>query len=53
VNSAYTAQQARDAVWDVMDANDSVNVVDATNNGAAWQNLNSEASEYIRDQWSK
>lgn len=53
VNSAYTASQATDKVWAVMDRNDSLFVVDATNNNAAWQNLSDEVSSHIRDQWHR
>lgn len=53
VNSQFTAQQACDAVWSAMDANDSVYVVDATHNNAYWRNISNEASDYIKDQWSK
>lgn len=51
VNSHYTAADACAAVWQVMDSNDSLYVVDATNNAAAWQNISSEASAYILSQW--
>lgn len=51
VKSNYTASQAVDAVWKVMDKNDSLIVVDATNKNAAWQNLSDEVSKYIRDHW--
>ena len=51
VNSSYTASQAADKVWAVMDRNDSLFVVDATNNSAAWQNLSDEVSNHIKDQW--
>jgi len=53
VDSGYTAAQARDAIWEAMDSDDSVYVVDATNNVAAWQNINEEASAFIRDRWAK
>jgi hypothetical protein len=53
VNSSYTAAEARDAVWDAMDSDDSLYVVDATNNVAAWQNISDEASAFIRDHWNK
>ena len=42
VNSDLTAAQARDAVWAAMDSDDTVYVVDATNNDAAWQNVSNE-----------
>lgn len=51
VNSAYTAKQAADTVWAVMDSSDTVYVVDATNNAAAWHNLSDEASNFIRAKW--
>jgi hypothetical protein len=35
-----------------MDANDTLYVVDSTNNSASWYNLNSKASEYIKESWS-
>ncbi|MEY2539280.1 MAG: hypothetical protein QOG67_3020 [Verrucomicrobiota bacterium] len=39
VKSGYSARQACDEVWSVMDSDDSVYVVDASSNSAAWQNL--------------
>lgn len=53
VNSSHTASQARDIVWAKMDSNDSLMVVDATNNQAAWNGLSDQVSTYIKDQWSK
>ena len=51
VNSIFSAKQSADKLWAVMDANVSVFVVDATNGNAAWQNLSSEVSNHIREQW--
>ena len=53
VSSDYTARQAADKVWAVMDASDTVYVVDATNNEAAWHNLSKEVYEFILDKWRK
>lgn len=53
VKSSMSATQARDAVWSVMDASDTVYVVDATNNEAAWQNLSQEASAFIAKKWDE
>lgn len=53
VNSSHTAAQAVAIVWGVMDANDRLYIVDATNNVAAWQNLGDEAANYIKAQWMK
>lgn len=52
MNSTYTASQAV-TLWGVMDANDKIYVVDATNNVAAWQNLSTEAADFIKDKWLK
>lgn len=53
VNSNYSASQAVDKVWAAMDTNDSLFVVDASSNNAAWQNLSAEVSNHIGDQWLK
>lgn len=53
VKSTKTATEACEVVWASMDANDSVYVVDATNNNAAWQNLSDEVSEFIKNHWHK
>lgn len=52
VNSPLTARQAVDHVWPVMDSNDSIFVVDATNNNAAWENLPPKVSDHIKAQWN-
>jgi len=52
VNSYKTAAQAVDAVWAVMDANDTIFIVDATNQNAAWQNLSDEVSNYLQEHWN-
>jgi hypothetical protein len=51
VKSDYTAAQARDALVRAIDKNDSVYVVDATNNVAAWHNISAEASTFIQERW--
>lgn len=53
VNSTLTASEAYKRVWAKMDSNDSLFVVDATNNEAAWHNLSNEASDYIKSTWNK
>jgi hypothetical protein len=53
VNSNYTASRAVDIVWAAMDTNDSLIVVDATNNNAAWRGLSTEVSDFIKDKWYK
>lgn len=53
VNSTLTASEALDRVRAKMDTNDSLIVVDASNNNAVWQGLSQEVSDQIRDQWHK
>jgi hypothetical protein len=53
VNSPYTAQQAVTLLKQVLDANDKVYVVDATNNQAYWNTLDSASASLIQDQWNK
>lgn len=53
VNSTLSASEAAQRVWNKMDKNDSLIVVDATNNVAAWHGLSSVVSEFIRNEWNK
>lgn len=53
VNSFYTAEQAVARLAPLVDRNDSLFVVDATNNNARWQNLADEVSNLIQDQWNR
>jgi len=52
LTTTKTAEQVCEAVWAAMDSNDSLIVVDTTNNKAVWQNLTPEVSKYIRDNWN-
>jgi hypothetical protein len=51
VKSDLTAAQARDVLVRVIDSNDSIYIVDATNNDAAWHNISPAASTFIRERW--
>lgn len=53
VNSNYTATNAVNIIRQSMDRNDSLIVVDATNNNASWYNLNDEIVKFIKDHWLK
>jgi hypothetical protein len=54
VNSTFTASQARDFLLPVIDSNDTLYVVDATNNQAAWSNsVTQNVSDFIKDNWLK
>lgn len=51
-HSDLTAEQVCNAVWEAMDANDSIVVVDASREQAAWRgSISREAAQYIRDNW--
>lgn len=52
LDTSKTAAEVCDAVWAVMDSNDSLIVVDAKNNSASWQHLSDEVSKFIRDNWN-
>ena len=52
VNSTLTASQAVDRIWAKMDGNDSLIVVDAKNDNAAWQGLSDEVANFIKNKWS-
>jgi hypothetical protein len=51
VDSTYNSTDARDHVWKAMDNNDSLYVVDATNDEAAWINVSKEVSDFIKSHW--
>ncbi|WP_086466722.1 hypothetical protein [Oceanibaculum nanhaiense] len=51
VKSKKSASEACDIVWAACDENDTVYVVDATNNNAAWQNLPDNVSNFIMEKW--
>jgi len=53
VKSNKDAAAACDHVWRSMDSDDRLLVVDATNNQAAWQNLDKEVSAFIIAKWHK
>jgi len=53
VKSTLSAQEAVTKVWAVMDKNDSLIVVDASNRNASWQGLDPVVAKHIIDNWSK
>jgi len=52
VRSNYTADQACAIVWAKMDANDSLMVIDASNNLARWQGLTNQVATHIQQNWN-
>lgn len=53
VDSRLNAQQAANAVWTVMDANDKLVVVDTKTNEACWYNLDKSVVTHIQQFWNK
>lgn len=53
VNCSYSAEDAAKIVRGVMDGDDKLIVVDATNNSAYWYNLSDEVSKQILTEWHK
>lgn len=53
VNSRFSAQEAVNALLPAMDNNDSLYVVDATNNIASWHNIAPDVAALIKDRWSR
>ncbi len=51
ISTSLGAADAAKQVWNVMDTNDSLIVVDVTNNYAYWFNLSDEVSKFIQDHW--
>jgi hypothetical protein len=53
VKSNYSAAQAVEKIWTKLDKNDSLIVIDATNQVAAWNGLSDEVAQFIKGQWIK
>ena len=53
VKSSLTAAQAVDKVWQTMDKNDSLMVVNATDNSAAWRGLDPRVEQHLKERWLK
>ncbi|MDF5663834.1 CRISPR-associated protein Cas2 [Vibrio parahaemolyticus] len=51
VNSTLSANQARERVWAKMDKNDSLIVIDATNNDAASNGLSAQVWNHLSGKW--
>lgn len=53
VSTSYTAKQAADIVRRAQDTNDTLIVIDATNNDAAWYGLDQTVSDFLQQNWNK
>ena len=53
VDSPLDAKQAAKKLRNSTDHNDSLIVLDTTNNGAFWYNLSDEVAAHIQNHWSK
>ncbi|MEQ9880025.1 hypothetical protein ABRP92_18765 [Pectobacterium aroidearum] len=52
VNSIYSAEDAAKKVNAIMDSDDKLIVVDATNNTAYWYNILDAVSDQLKNQWN-
>jgi hypothetical protein len=53
VHSTCSAKDVCDSLCAVMNPDDSLMVIDATNVDAAWQNVDSEVAQFILDHWTR
>lgn len=53
LDTQISAQKIAEAVWSVMDANDSLYVVDASTNTAYWYNIPADSSKFIQERWHR
>lgn len=53
VHTPLSVDQVFQQVWNAMDKNDSLMVVDIANKTAKWINIDPAAAKYIQDHWSK
>jgi hypothetical protein len=52
VSTSYTAKQAAEIVRRAQDANDTLIVIDASNNDAAWYGLDQTVSDFLMQNWN-
>jgi hypothetical protein len=53
LDSSETAEAVAKAVWQVMDSNDKLIVVDATSNTAYWYGIADDASNLMKQRWNQ
>ncbi|RIJ15928.1 hypothetical protein D1227_06560 [Henriciella mobilis] len=53
LKSPYTPKEVGEAIWSVMDQNDSLYVVDAATNVAYWFNVNDFTEQRIQRNWNQ
>ena len=53
VKSQFTSEQVTSLLWTTMNASDdSLTVIDASNNTANWQNIAQDVAEFFEQSWS-
>jgi hypothetical protein len=53
VNASLTAAQVKDKLIPHIDTNDSLIVIDASNNSAAWYGLSDKVANHIKTKWTR
>lgn len=52
LSTNYSYEYVAKKIWEVMDSNDSLFVVDTNTNDAYWYNLTEEVSNYLKRNWN-
>jgi hypothetical protein len=53
ISTSMTSEMAAAHVWAAMDGDDSLIVVDASNNDAYWYNLKPDVGPFLQSHWRK
>jgi hypothetical protein len=53
VRSAYASKEAAEIVRRAQDANDTLIVIDATNNDASWYGIDKTVSDHMQQNWNR
>src|SRR3569833_1066415 len=53
IKTALSAKDIAAKVWEAMEGNDKLIVVDASNNTAYWYGLTEEASNFLAEEWGR
>jgi hypothetical protein len=52
LKTTLTANQVLDCIWRKMNLDDSLIVIDTTNNAVVWKGLSNEVANYIHKKWN-
>ncbi|WP_039913269.1 hypothetical protein [Cellvibrio mixtus] len=52
LDTNYSQKHVAEKIWEVMDSNDNLLVVNSTTNDAYWFNLSPEVVKFLQDKWN-